>query len=95
MKIIITKANKLGIMDLRGMKSYMELRNFDKGYVVVESSPHPNVSNFAKEIGSIEIIEGKDYKTFLEEIKANNKEASITEIDLYSISERRFASDVD
>lgn len=95
MRIIVTKTNRLGIMDLRGMKSYMETRKFDKAYVIVKITPHPNVSNFAKDMGNVDIIESKNYKPTLEDIKKENIDAEIVETDLYSISERRFASDAD
>ncbi len=95
MKIIVTKTDRLGIMDLRGMKSYMETRGFEKAYVVVKFTPHPNVINFANEMGNVEIVEGKNYKEKLEEIKEKEKENTIVEIDMYSMSERRFASDGD
>ncbi len=95
MKIIVTKTDRLGIMDLRGMKSYMETRGFDKAYVVVKFTPHPNVVNFAKDMGDVEIIENKNYKAVLEEIRQKEKDNDISEIDMYSMSERRFASDGD
>ena len=95
MKVIITKVDRLGIMDLRGMKSYMETRGFDKAYVIVKFSPHPNVVKFAKEMKNIEIIESKNYKEVLAQIREKEIGNDIFEIDMYSMSERRFASDAD
>ncbi len=95
MKIIVTKTDKLGIMDLRGMKSYMETRGFDKAYVIVRFTPHPNVVNFAKDMGNVEIIESKKYKDELEKIRERESGNTLVEIDMYSMSERRFASDGD
>jgi len=94
-KIIVTKTDKLGIMDLRGMKSYMETRGFDKAYVIVRFTPHPNVVNFAKDMGNVEIIESKKYKDELEKIRERESGNTLVEIDMYSMSERRFASDGD
>ncbi len=95
MKVIVTRTDRLGIMDLRGMKSYMETRGFDKAYVVVKITPHPNVVNYAKEMGNVEIIEGKNYKEKLNEVREKEKGNTLVEMDMYSMSERRFASDGD
>ncbi len=95
MRIIVTKVDRLGIMDLRGMKSYMETRGFDKAYVIVKFSPHPNVIKFAEEMGNVEIVESKKYKEILAQIREKEAKNDIAEIDMYSMSERRFASDGD
>ncbi len=95
MKVVVTRTDRLGIMDLRGMKSYMETRNIDKAYIIVKHTPHPNVINFAKDMKNVEIVEGKNYKAQLEKIKEKEVGADIVEVDMYSMSERRFASDAD
>ena len=93
-KLIISFAQKLGIVCLRSLEEYIKKNKIVKCYIIIPHPPHPNVINYAKNISLVEMVFSSDFKKKIEEIKKTHSNSIIEIIDLEDFGEKNFMRDV-
>ncbi|MHC2994001.1 MAG: hypothetical protein IBV53_00625 [Candidatus Atribacteria bacterium] len=87
-KVIVSFTQKLGMVCIRSLEEYIEKNKIIKCYIIIASSPHPNVINYAKNIDLIEIVVSSDFKQEIEKIKKLYKDSTIEIINLEEFGEK-------
>jgi len=92
-KVIVSFSQKLGIVCLRSLEGYIEKNKIIKCYIIITSSPHQNVINYAENISLIEIIISPDFKLEIEKIKKLYPNSPIEIINLEDFGEKNVMRD--
>jgi len=92
-KVIVSFAQKLGMVYIRSLEEYIKKNKIIKCYVITGSSPHPNVIKCMKNINFIEIIISSDFKQEIERIKKLYKDNTIEIINLEDFGEKNVMRD--
>ena len=92
-KVIISFIQMLGIVCLRSLEEYIKKNKIIKCYIIIPHPPHPNVINYAKNIGIVEMVFSSDFKKKIEEIKKIHSDSIIEIIDLEDFGEKNFMRD--
>jgi len=92
-KLIISFAQKLGIVCLRSLEEYIKKNKIIKCYIIIPHPPHPNVINYAENIGIVEMVFSSNFKQKIEEIKKIHSDSTIEIINLEDFGEKNFMRD--
>ncbi|HER24809.1 MAG TPA: hypothetical protein ENO17_07165 [Candidatus Atribacteria bacterium] len=92
-KIIISFTQKLGMVCLRSLKEYIIKNKITRCYIIIPSSPHPNVINYAENVNQIKIVIAPDLKQEIGKIKKLYPGSRIEIINLEDFSERNMMRD--
>lgn len=92
-KIVVSFAQKLGMVCLRSLEEYIEKNKIAKCYIVIPNTPHKNVIEYAQNISLIEIIVSPDLKQETEKIKKLYQNSTIETINLEDFGEKNVMRD--
>jgi hypothetical protein len=92
-KVIISFAQKLGIVCIQSLEKYIEKFKITKCYIIIPHSPHKNVVKYAENIDQIEIVIAPDFKQEIEKIKKLYPGSTIEIINLEDFGERNMMRD--
>lgn len=92
-KVIVSFSQKIGITSIRSLEEYIKKNKIIKCYIITALSPHPNVVNYAQNIGLVEIIISTDFKKEIAGIRKLYKGITIEIIDLEDFGERNMMRD--
>jgi len=92
-KVIVSFGQKIGLVCIRSLEKYIEKNKIIKCYIIIPHPPHPNVVNYVKNIGLIEIVISSDFKREIEKIKKLYSDSPIETINLEDFGERNMMRD--
>jgi hypothetical protein len=92
-KVIVSFAQKLGMVCLRSLKEHIGKNKIVKCYIIIPNPPHQNVINYAENISQIGIVIAPDFKQELEKIKKLYPGSTIETINLENFGERNMMRD--
>jgi hypothetical protein len=92
-KVIVSFAQKLGMVCLRSLKEYIGKNKIVKCYIIIPNPPHQNVINYAENISQIEIVIAPNFKQELKKIKKLYPGSTIEIINLEDFGERNMMRD--